>query len=58
MIVHPAWRPDVPVDNIPEFWTGLLRLARRRPVPLAITCPYPGCSGDKQVVGKVGLRGY
>ena len=34
----------------------VLRRARRRPVPLETTCPYPGWSGDKHVLGKVGLN--
>lgn len=34
----------------------VLRLARRRFGPDATTCPYPGWSGDRQVVGNVGLH--
>ncbi len=56
-MVQPACGPDAPAATIPEFCTWLLRLVRRRPLPLAMTCPYPGCSGDRHVVGNVGLRG-
>lgn len=33
-----------------------VRRTRRLPVPGFTTCPYPGWSGDRQVVGNVGLN--